>query len=77
MESGLFKFYSSFVEFKEKFSQQMLMNHDDDDFKALTMQQLKRPTIFFLTLCGFAIIIFILEIIISSWENRRGENRRH
>lgn len=80
MENGLYKFYAS----KAEFSLKLLMrrndinlglygdNHDDDDdFHPLTMQQMLRVMFILLSLQGIAILIFIGEILIFKWRERR------
>lgn len=64
MESGFYQFYISLADFMEKFVQRAEEMYLDDDFQALSMDQLRRPMIIFISLYAMAIIVFILEIIV-------------
>lgn len=70
MESGLHAFYLSLTAFKQKCIEHLYLSQTDDDFRALTSGQLRRPMIFIFGLWSIAIIFFIAEIIILKWKNR-------
>lgn len=70
MENGLHEFYLSLAIFKQKLIDRAYLEQIDDDFKALTAEQLKRPMIVLSYLLGVAMIIFITECIISKWKHR-------
>lgn len=73
MSSGLYQFYISFAEYKQKLAERVKSAQDEDDnFRALTMDQLKRPMLFIFGLWSLAVVIFIMEHIISKWKHWRG-----
>lgn len=74
MEHGFYQFYLSLAEFKEKFVQRVEQMHLDDDFSALSMDQLQRPLKILFCLWGLAAVILVLEIIVSKWKHH---NRIH
>lgn len=74
MAIGLHEFYSSFCDFKQKLIERTLLKDKSDDYRALAMDQLIRPVIALLCLCGAATIIFIAEILLFKW--KRFRNRR-
>lgn len=77
MENGLSQFFLSFTEFKRKILHRANSDaEDDDDFKAMSFEQLKRPLILLFGICGMAIVIFIVEVIIFRCGNRRARNSR-
>lgn len=53
----------------------MVFNSEEDD-QALTMEQLKRPMILIVCLWGMSIMIWIAEIIIYRWKNRRNHEQQ-
>lgn len=73
MSSGLHQFYISFAEYKQKLTERVKSAQDeDDDFRALTMDQFRRPMLFIFGLWSVAVAIFIMEHIISKWKHWRG-----
>lgn len=74
---GLLKFYTSFTLFKRQFIDRayVVFNSEEDD-QALTMEQLKRPMILIVCLWGMSIMIWIAEIIIYRWKNRRNHEQQ-
>lgn len=71
MQNGLHQFYTNFADFKQKFLVREYLSEKDDDLQALTAEQLKRPMILMSCLFGVAIVIWMAEIIIFRWKNRR------
>lgn len=63
-DNGLYQFYKSFTVFLMKLRAEKLSNAEEDDFRALTFDELRGPLIFCVYLVGFAWIIFLAEIII-------------
>lgn len=74
MENGLFKFYTSLASFKQKFIERN--SQHENDFQALSMNELKRPMKLLLGLCAFATFIFLFEFAISKWRNWRNQHRQ-
>lgn len=70
MANGLHQFYASYCDFKQKLIERAYLKQNDDDFQALTAQQLVRPLIFLCCLCGVATFIFIGEIVAFQWKHR-------
>lgn len=68
MESGLHQLYTSMTDFKQKLVDRVYAIVESEDFRALTMEQLKRPLILLFCLWGVALIVFIAETIASKWE---------
>lgn len=66
IEHGFYQFYEGFAMLISKLLAQKLGNieMDDDEWRALTFDNLKAPLMFCLYLIGFAWFVFILEILI-------------
>lgn len=79
VENGIHKFYLSLAIFKQKLIDRAYLEQIDDDFQALTVEQLKRPMILLFYLWGMATIIFIAEMTIFKWIycNRRRNSNSH
>lgn len=76
MENGLNQFFSAFTEFKRKLVARANLNiADEDDFQALSIDQLKKPVILMVGFCGIAVIIFIVEVIIFKVKQRNRRSR--
>lgn len=71
MESGFFKFYMSMTSFTQKLIERAYLDRNDDEFRALEFNQLRRPLILLIGLWGFTTIILMVEIIVFKWNNRR------
>lgn len=69
MENGLHEFYTSLASFKMKLILRIYSMVEHEDFRALSVEQLKRPLILLFCLSAAAMIIFIAEIIISKWKS--------
>lgn len=70
IESGLHQFYTSFTDFKRKLTERhdvIKPDEDGDDVQAMTLEQLRRPMILTLCLCGVAAVILIVEILVVKW----------
>lgn len=69
IESGLGQFYASFGAFGQKLVDRhdVIQRDDEDDVRALTVEQLQRPMILIFCLCGVAISLLIFEIIVFKW----------
>lgn len=74
MESGLYAFYMSLNSFKQQCMERIHLDETNDEFRALTAEQLKRPLLLVFALWTFALIIFISEHIILKWYNWRDRN---
>lgn len=74
MQSGINRFYVSYTRFKRNILERAYLDDENDNFHALTADQLKRPMILVFCLWGVALIVFIAEIAVSKYRNR---NRRH
>lgn len=72
-ESGLHRFYVTFTHFLTNLRAQKLLDAEDESFRALNMNDLKRPLIFCSCLLAFAWFIFILEALIKWWKYRHNE----
>lgn len=70
VENGLHEFYLSLAIFKQKLIDRAYSEQVDDDFKALTVEQLRRPMKHLFYLWGMVMIVFITEYIISKWKHR-------
>lgn len=62
MESGIYRFFERLNTFLEKIRAQKLENAEEDDFRALTMGDLRGPLICCSYLLGFAGFVFLLEL---------------
>lgn len=70
MENGLHQFYQSFNTFRRQLIYRNFSSIEDDSSdRALTMEQLMRPTKFVFYLWGLAVIIFVAEIIVGKLRN--------
>lgn len=81
MANGLHQFYMTFCDFKQKLIERTHSylqsdDDDDDDDQALTMKQLKRPLILLLGMCAITVLVFIAEIVVYKWNNRRRNRSR-
>lgn len=65
MEYGFHRFYLSFAAYKEKLSDRLRPSSDDDDFRPLTIEQLKRPLVVILYIMMMSAVIFVAEVVIS------------
>lgn len=77
MENGLYHFFNTFTEFLMNMRSQKVLQHDEDildiddgDIPAITFQQLKRPFLLFFSCLGVALIVFIIEVIVSKIKRR-------
>lgn len=76
MANGLHKFYTSLADFNQKLIGRVYSNGDEDELKALTMEQLRKPMILIICLWGVATTIFLIEMILFKWNNfKRKRNR--
>lgn len=75
MESGLHAFYMSLNSFKQQFFERAYFSQTDDEFRALTTQQLKRPMILIFGLWVLAVVVFMGEVCVIRWNQWRGRNR--
>lgn len=82
MENGLQRFYESYGEYLEKLREitsslekddgnDNYENFDDEDFQALTMDNVRGPMILALCLFAFSCAIFAVEIIVFKLKQRR------
>lgn len=76
IEHGLYSFFTSINDFKRNILFRENSNHDDidDDDRALTLEQLKRPIILIVCLWTAALFAFVVEVIIdkfSAWWSMR------
>lgn len=74
MQSGLYRFYTSLADYDRKIIEEEYLaankdDEDEDDLQALTIEQLKRPLMLLLSLCGIVMVIFIGEILVFKWNN--------
>lgn len=74
IESGLYAFYMSLNSFKQQYMERIYLSETDDEFRALTVEQLKRPMLLVFALWTVAVIVLIVEHIISKWNNWRNRN---
>lgn len=71
MENGLSQFFSSFTAIKRKLIERATLGTvNDNEFQALSVEQLKRPMILLFGICAAATILLIAEIIIFRCSNR-------
>lgn len=63
------QFYSSFTKFQRQLFVRAFVTPDEDDSRALSMGQLKRPMIVLLGLWGVAVIVFVAEKVMTKWRN--------
>lgn len=77
IESGFYQFYEGFAMFITKLLAKNLpsIEADDDEWRALTVDNLKAPLIFCLCLMGFAWFVFILEILIHKIKMMKTPNK--
>lgn len=61
IESGLDKFFKSYTAFVQMMFRAKYVEDDVDALQPLTLQQLKRPMLFIVSLYGVATIVFMLE----------------
>ena len=73
MENGLYMFYQSYVKFHYELKETSnLIDRDyTSDLVPLTMKQFRRAMLFFLSLYGLTIIVFLAEILTHKWLNWR------
>lgn len=71
IESGLYRFYTSFADYKFKLRRRIHSSEDDENFQALTIQQLRRPMVLIFGLWTLSIVVFIAEHIFHKWQNWR------
>lgn len=64
VEYGFHEFYLSLAAYKEKLSDRVHASQDDDDFRPLTFEQLKRPLIVILYILMVSVVVFVVEIVI-------------
>lgn len=65
IENGLNEYFASMDAFKRNFHDMKYSRVKDEEFKELTIDQLKRPMILMVGLLIFATVIFIIQIIVS------------
>lgn len=62
-ENGLHQFYKKFAEFLTELCAEKLLQAEDETIRVLTLNDLKAPLIFCSSLFGFALVVFLIEVI--------------
>lgn len=79
MESGLYAFYNSLTQFRLEMNRQVHSkrgdDEDNDDIKALTIEQLMRPMMIIFCLWGASVALFIVEHFVFRWNQWRNRSR--
>lgn len=69
MENGFYRFYISIASFTQQLIEREYLEQNEEEFQALTVDQLKRPLMLLFALFGVSVIVFIIEHIISKWNS--------
>lgn len=65
LENGLYRFYLSMAAYKQQLNKRAYLSQNTDNHAmALTLDQMKRPLIIYLSVLATAMIIFVIEQVV-------------
>lgn len=71
MENGLFQFYTNFGAFQEKLDAREILGDEAPIFQPVPLESLQRPIKLILCLYGVALCLFLMEMMVHKWKNRK------